>query len=480
MNDATSEPTSEPISTTLYYRSVELDAELDLAAVYAAAQHHDAVFLRERSGGPTFVGLGVAHVLTTGDDSLDRFRDTARARLSLGARVKPAPLADDTDTSAEPGPEPVLLGGFAFDPPGVRPSSPRWAPLGTTRLVLPHLTFRQGRYGTLCTVVEPAGTDPTATNEVIHRLADAAASTAETLPTPPPSVSLDDLDFPAYRQLVAKALEDITAGRAAKIVCSRPVDLTVRIDPNQALRQLLERFADCTVYGLRAGTTTFIGATPELLVSTDDGVVRTDAVAGTAPRGDTTAEDTDIGERLLNDPKELAEHGYVSEYLRRALGAAGVRVADAQPPHLRKLPGLQHLVTDIEGTTASTGTTAIAMVRALHPSPAVGGTPSREALAFLAKNEGYDRGWYGGPVGWVGLDGRGSFSVALRGGLIDDHGVRLFAGGGIVAGSDPDRELAETTLKLRAMADTLFELTPASPAAPTTPTGSDTPTKATS
>lgn len=186
-----------------------------------------------------------------------------------------------------------------------------------------------------------------------------------------------------------------------------------------------------------------------------DGRVETDALAASRPRHPDPDRDAALGEELLTDPKELAEHRFVVEALRRTLVTAGVALDERPEPALRVLPGIQHLITPVHGTMASTATSAVALASRLHPSPAVGGTPGPAAARFIREHEGFDRGWYAGPVGWIDLDGQGEFHVALRSGLLDDNGLRLFAGAGIVAGSDPDRELAETTVKLHAVLDAL-------------------------
>ena len=193
-----------------------------------------------------------------------------------------------------------------------------------------------------------------------------------------------------------------------------------------------------------------MGATPELLARMRNGLVETAAVAGTAPRGSDFEVDHALGEELLGDPKERREHDLVYREIRRRLEGAGVDVDGPRPPEVLKLPGLQHLWTRITGA-ASPGTSLLTVIGRLHPTPAVAGLPVDRAVTWLADHEGLDRGWYAGPVGYVGPSGDGEFRVGLRSARILGDAVTLYAGAGVVAGSDPDRELAETELKFQAV-----------------------------
>ncbi len=257
----------------------------------------------------------------------------------------------------------------------------------------------------------------------------------------------------SYRDAVKQAAEAIDAGELAKVVVAREVEAVGSIDPAVVLARLSSRFESCAVFGFGRGSSCFVGASPEVLVELDDDVVTTFAVAGTAPRGSTPAEDTANIERLSSDPKEQAEHRYVVEYLRTRLALSGVELNPTGDTEVRTLPGIHHLSTTVTGRIAPEPGLALRLVGALHPSPAVGGTPSTFAQQWIAEHEGLDRGWYAGPVGWIDHRGCGSFYVALRSALIGPDGLRLIAGAGIVAGSDPEQELVETDIKLAAVLD---------------------------
>ena len=267
------------------------------------------------------------------------------------------------------------------------------------------------------------------------------------------ALRVEDSSRSSYRDAVKQAAEAIDAGELAKVVVAREVEAVGGIDPAVVLSRLASRFESCAVFGFGRGRSCFVGASPEVLVELDGDVVTTYAVAGTAPRGSTPADDAANVEQLASDPKEQAEHRYVVEYLRTRLALAEVELDTTGEPGVRTLPGIHHLSTMVTGRIAPLPGMALRLVGALHPTPAVGGTPSTFAQQWIADHEGLDRGWYAGPVGWIDHRGCGSFYVALRSALVGPDGLRLIAGAGIVAGSDPEQELVETDIKLAAVLD---------------------------
>ena len=264
---------------------------------------------------------------------------------------------------------------------------------------------------------------------------------------------VEDATRALYRDAVKQAANAIDAGELGKVVVAREVEAVGNIDPAVLLARLASRFESCAVFGFGRGASCFLGASPEVLVELNDDVVTTYAVAGTASRGATPSEDAANAEQLLSDPKEQAEHRYVVDYLRTRLALSGVDLDPTGDTEVRTLPGIHHLSTMVTGRIAPEPGMALRLVGALHPSPAVGGTPSTFAQQWIADHEGLDRGWYAGPVGWIDHRGCGSFYVALRSALVGPDGLRLIAGAGIVAGSDPEQELIETDIKLAAILD---------------------------
>jgi isochorismate synthase len=216
------------------------------------------------------------------------------------------------------------------------------------------------------------------------------------------------------------------------------------------IERLRERYPDCTIFAVRRGDACFLGATPETLVRLEGGTVRTDCLAGSARRGASEEEDAALGEALLADDKEQREHAIVARALTEALRSVCADVRVPEKPQLRRMANVQHLHTPIEATAAD-GVHILDLVERLHPTPATGGLPGDRALCLIREHESFNRGWYAGPLGWLDADGNGEFAVALRSALMRGNEASLFAGCGIVRGSDPEREYQESKIKLEAM-----------------------------
>ncbi len=261
-----------------------------------------------------------------------------------------------------------------------------------------------------------------------------------------------------YAANVAAGVTAIRAERYRKIVLARARDLraTARFHPLRALNALRGRFPDCYAFSAGNGAgASFIGASPERLVAVADGRLRTEALAGSAPRGRTAAEDAALARQLLNSAKDVREQGLVLDSILRRLANVGVTAAAPGRPRVRQLPNVQHLCTPVEAVLAP-GADLLRIVGELHPTPAVGGTPREPAVAHLRELEPFDRGLYAGALGWVNHRGDGEFLVGIRSALMRGDTARLYAGAGIVEGSDPAAELAETELKMRALREALL------------------------
>lgn len=260
-----------------------------------------------------------------------------------------------------------------------------------------------------------------------------------------------------YRASVAQALVEIGRGDFQKIVLARAVDLTANqpLHPLRVLNGLRERFPECTSFSFAdAHGRSFIGASPERLLRVSRGVLETEALAGSARRGQGAAEDAALGAGLLASEKDRREQRHVLDSILRRLAPLGVTPEFADEPVLKKLANVQHLHTPVRAALPG-GIHFFDALAALHPTPAVGGTPREVAVARIRPLEGFDRGLYAGAIGWLNARGGGEFLVGLRSGLIEGATARLYAGAGIVAGSDPDKEYAETDLKFRAMREAL-------------------------
>lgn len=273
---------------------------------------------------------------------------------------------------------------------------------------------------------------------------------ALSLPSPPPDTS-------GFKQVVSSALAQITQNRLHKIVLAHAVDIIAPHDfhLSQSLNRLRHNHPDCYTFSVGNGQgATFIGASPERLLSIRHHTLVTDALAGSAPRGRTAAEDEILAENLLANPKERDEHQFVVEFLVRQLTALGLRPGYRTLPRLLRLANIQHLHTPIRAMLPAHAS-PLRLVEALHPTPAVAGVPTEAACHQIRCHESFDRSLYAAPLGWIDDRGNSEFIVGIRSALIQGNQARLYAGAGIVAGSDPERELAEIQLKLRALSEAL-------------------------
>jgi len=344
--------------------------------------------------------------------------------------------ADIDDHVRVRGSGPVAFGTFTFD-----------ASSEGSVLIVPRVLLGRDGHGQawLTTVTGDREPDPSALGW--------PGEPESVLARPPTGVRWHDgsLPGPQWEQAVAEAVAAIKAGSLRKVVLAQDLFATASdsIDVRALLRRLASRYPDCFTFACDG----MVGATPELLIRQTGREVSALVLAGTTPRGGDPAEDEALGNALLASAKDTEEHAYAVASMREALEPLCVEL-DGQPrPTLIKLPNLQHLGTWVRGTLVADGAprSALALAAAVHPTAAVCGTPTAAALELIRELEHMDRERYAGPVGWVDADGNGEWGIALRCGQLSGRAARLFAGCGIVAGSDPAAELAEAQVKFRPM-----------------------------
>jgi menaquinone-specific isochorismate synthase len=274
----------------------------------------------------------------------------------------------------------------------------------------------------------------------------AAPGVAPTLPGPPTRFTVGAAQTRAgWRASVDAALAAIERGELEKVVLAREVfvEADVPFDRPALLRRLVAQQPGCFVYASDG----LMGASPELLVRRRGTTVESRPMAGTAVAGGSDAPLRALAESV----KEGHEHRLVVDAIADALGALCDELEVAPTPDVAVFGAVAHLATPIRGRLVTPAPSALELARVLHPTPAVGGTPRAAALEAIAGLEGFDRGRYAGPVGWVDARGDGEWAIALRGAELDGNRARLVAGAGIVAGSDPAAEWAETEAKLEPM-----------------------------
>lgn len=438
----------------LAVRTAEADP-FDPIAVYAAgveAGLEAALWLRA-SEDLALVGLGRAWSVEADGDG--RFAVADAAWRALVERFGP------DDPAWPSGVGPVLLGGLGFS--GRLPAADdTWTPFGAASLVLPELILARTGGASWITTTTDAGAAAPGVRRWDRILARAheltpAPGALVARPVSNPLAIVDEQPNEAlWGRTVGLFAGAVGRGRLDKVVLARRVVLEspADLDVENALRRLAASAPESTVFAFRRGGRTFLGATPERLIRTDGRAFRTVAIAGSVGRGTDAAQDEALARELLASEKDREEHDVVIDAIRDRLASICERLVVAPTPGVLTLRHVQHLITEIEGTVRERAG-LLALAERLHPTPAVGGEPRDLALSLIDEHEGFDRGWYAGPIGWLGADGDGELMVALRSGVVDHTRATLFAGCGIVADSDPDREWEESRMKLRAVASAL-------------------------
>jgi isochorismate synthase len=264
-------------------------------------------------------------------------------------------------------------------------------------------------------------------------------------------------DPAVYAGAVAEAARRIRAGELRKVVLARTIEVAAgrAFDPRRLAHRL--RAVDPEAFSFIAPTDdgVIVGASPELLVARQGVEVRAVPLAGSAPRSGDPQRDQANGDALAASAKDREEHAAVVDGIAAVLEPLCESLTWDPAPRLHSTPNVWHLSTRFRGRLREPAPTALELALALHPTPAVGGAPRAEALALMQQLEGFDRGSYAGPVGWVDAEGNGTWAIALRCALLRDDRATLYAGAGVVGESDPDGELDETERKFRAFLDAL-------------------------
>jgi salicylate biosynthesis isochorismate synthase/menaquinone-specific isochorismate synthase len=361
----------------------------------------------------------------------------------------------DAPSGLPAGAGPVWTGGFAFAPDGGR--SAHWSSLPPALMVMPELSLlRSGAHCwlTVNVIVDSPGDAPPALERTGKRLAGLREGSLGPLDPAPTGRTEIGAPLPPshYEEVVAAAVDRIAAGELEKVVLAREVTVEAPAarDPAPILGALRELFPSCFTFCVGTPEAAFIGASPELLIRRSGAVAATVALAGSTRRSADPAVDDHLGEQMLRSPKVREEHAIVARRIARELRPHSVWVQAEDEPAIATIANIQHLATPIHAQLADSHS-AVALAGLLHPTPAVGGEPRDRAVAMIEEIEDLDRGWYAGPVGWMDAAEDGEFCVALRSALLRDRTAHLFAGCGIVAGSDPAAELDETEIKLEAL-----------------------------
>lgn len=474
---------------TLWVARVVAVEPVDLVGCYAATGRQDRFFWAQGETDQFAIAWGIGDEIESAGS--DRFADVRSWQHDVRARIT-------WIGEGRPETAPTFFGGFGFE--SEARGSEDWKSFPAARFILPEVILEG--VGTKTRFVAIVRVEPGANvDSVASELLCRTASMMNDAQDEPPTVKEQDevpvlgslalpiaewdsgpqfnvrADRPhrVFKEQIETALDAFAEGDLSKVVLARSLSIEHDsvLDVPAFLGRLRELYPTCTLVAMGRGDDTFLAATPELLVRVEGRVVTSAALAGSAPRGRHPEEDRAFGEALLASVKERSEHAYVVDALRIALADRCASLEVPAAPRLRALFGIQHLETPIRGELAIGGESdgdedVLGLVEALHPTPAVGGVPRSAAQSWLRQHEGLDRGWYAAPIGWLDLGGGGDFRVALRSGLIRNglaakgeggaSRARLFAGAGLVEGSDPEAELVETRIKLRALLAPLTEI----------------------
>ncbi|UQA90893.1 isochorismate synthase [Streptomyces halobius] len=470
-------PTSREALRAVCRRAVEIARQRRrpvLASWATPLPHTDAVALwrrwRDRADRSllwesawdrgSLVAVGAAHVLTgRGTGRIASVRD------SWQLLIQDAVAGGRPVVTLPTGQGPLLVGGFSFAPG----ATARTAPFPDALMWVPTLQLRSSP--------APAPTTELRLNAVVHpgdapdQIAAFLAQLAEHHPpappthrpsegpppprrTPAPPATRHELPSAgAWQDLIRRAVHRIGEGAFEKVVLARELRIVAGtpFDIPAAVERLRHTYPDATLFAVENSGHTFLGATPEYLVRLSGRTVQTLGLAGTAPRGATPEDDAAFERELTDSAKLRHEHDVVVHTLRDALRTSCSRVTAPPSPTVLKLPNVQHLSTAVDGHLGERDAGILEFVERLHPTPALGGHPKAPSLDWLSRHEGLDRGWYAGVVGWTDAAGRGEFAVAIRSALVRADMASLYAGCGIVAGSEPAAEYAESCAKLRPM-----------------------------
>jgi isochorismate synthase len=425
-----------------------------VAAVVASRRAGEPWFCFEQPDrdGAALAGLGCVRAIEAVGQG--RFQAVAREWRALAA----AALADPPE-GLPPGPAGaglVAVGGFAFAPQGS--DLPQWEGFPSASLHVPELAL--ARRGddvrlTLAALATPDDTTEGLLHRIERRLAELRADASLPLLDPAPTGRyriVSPMPPEHFEGAVERAVERIRGGALEKVVLAREVQVHAPRDhdPGAVLGTLRDGFPECYVYAVGRGEATFLGATPELLVRRDGERASTLALAGSTRRSADPAVDDHLGEALLRSDKDREEHAIVVRRIAKSLRPHAVWVTHAPEPVLVRIANIQHLATPIRAQL-SQPVGAMALASVLFPTPAVGGEPFAVAEPLIPQLEGFDRGWYAGPVGWTDANGDGELCVALRCALLRGSLAHCYAGVGVVRDSVPAAELAETEVKLQAL-----------------------------
>lgn len=393
------------------------------------------------------IGLGICEQIQTGKIS-NRFEKVEKEWNNL---TKDAIIFN---SAHKKGTGPIMFGGFSFDP--LKNETSLWSKYAHSLFHIPQflLTVVDGESYLTTNVVCTKHDDATMWQKIIQErqkilsLASLSVSHQDAMIMDKKEV----VDPEQWKESVESLVADLRADELKKVVLARELRLYFNdeVSVDAVLPRLLKEQKGSFTFAFESNGDCFIGASPERLVKKEKEKLYSTCLAGSIARGKTEEEDEHLGKTLLNDDKNLIEHQYVVEMIKAGMEKVCQKVELPNHPSLLKMRDIQHLYTPIVGTSRKESS-LLQVVDSLHPTPALGGLPQREAVEKIREIEDLDRGFYAAPLGWLDYQGNGEFAVAIRCALIQGNEASLFAGCGIVQDSDANSEYVETNIKFRPM-----------------------------
>ncbi|WP_255585135.1 isochorismate synthase [Virgibacillus saliphilus] len=387
--------------------------------------HKNRIFWASTKDDFFVVGIGKAYEMATKAEA--RFEETE----ALWNRILANAIIYNPYKEAGTGI--TALGGMAFDPK--KDQTTLWKKFSPSQFIVPEfmLTKNNNNYYFTINVKVTREDHPVQMAAEINQM---EANLFRHIANPSDHVTIEekiDIEPDKWKETVRQAREQIRANKADKIVLAREMRLKFnkKADIATILEKLMAKQANSYIFAFEKGEDCFVGASPERLVKLEGDALLSTCLAGTAPRGETKEEDVKISQELLHDVKNRQEHNFVVQMIKQAMANYCTKVDIPEAPVIYPLQNLQHLYTPVTAHLKN-GYSIFDIIKQLHPTPALGGTPREESLAFIRNHELLDRGWYGAPIGWLDSNQNGEFAVAIRSGLIQGDEASLFAGGGLL------------------------------------------------
>ena len=403
-------------------------------------------FWKDPADEIVLIGLGISKQIQS-DQATDRFFHVEKEwKVFLEDSIIFNPYT-------EIGVGPLMFGGFSFDP--YKEKTDLWSKYADSLFHIPKylLSIIDGETYLTTNIVFTSNDDLSLFSKIVEERNQLLRSLKQNdLAKCAALLETNEISPEKWKQAVDGVVKELKNGPLKKVVLARELRLVFnkQVEADAVLDRLYTEQPASFIFAFESNGDCFIGASPERLVKKQANEVYSTCLAGSIPRGKTEKEDQQLGQLLLNDQKNLIEHGFVVEMIKEALEESCEEIILPDKPQLMKIRDIQHLYTPVIGKCHKDASLLL-LVERLHPTPALGGLPKNEAVVKIRQVEDLDRGFYAAPLGWVDYRKNGEFAVSIRSGLIQGDEVSLFAGCGVVADSNSEDEYLETSLKFKPM-----------------------------